>query len=698
MTSRERQFILQVVEGLCEGIATQKEIERLEAITLQDRDALRLYIEAMELHGELYWDAAGAGSTEMPVYKPASPPHEEPVSVRRHSRRLFLFPVIGASLLLLATFTLWPRNNGQPTSVELAQTEHSTIASEPAKAESGGPSAIPEISLPAAAMGSGENLPADHSYPVSAPVRQTKPVRPLPTSDTGIVQLINNELQQMQKEAGVPAGPVASDAEWIRRVYLDVAGRIPTAKETEQFLNDQRSNKRADTLDRLLVNPEFARHQASVWTNLLVGRARVKGIQREALYAWLNRQFRENRPWRDTVEELIAAVGTQENGPANFLLAHLNNQAVPATAIAARILLCQQLQCAQCHQHPDIKNWEQSKFWELNAFFQQTKIKESMAFDPKSNKTIHTRELVNNDTFGPTFYESLKGVLQVAYPSYSGVEVMTQPRSPLRDQLADLLFSGDHPQTARAFVNRTWAQFFGYGFTNPIDNMGPQTPVSHPELLEQLTAAFVASDYDVKRLVRWICLSDAYQLSSQVPEKQLGDTPELGDFALFTRMYVKPLTAEQLYDSLLIANTGNASILFDRQVESNREEWLARFYTSVETEENSETSTFDGTLTQALMMINGDLVLKATDIEKGKVLSQVINHRGWHESERIRQLCLAALSRAPSEDELNKIGDLVKRSIRAKTDRNIPYQVALAESLKDVYWAYLNSSEFAVNH
>ncbi|WP_437192736.1 DUF1553 domain-containing protein [Planctomicrobium sp. SH527] len=698
MTSRERQFILQVVENLCEEIATQKEIERLQAITLQDRDALRLYIEAMELHGELYWDAAGAGSTEMPVYKPSAPPQEEPVSVKRPTRRLFLIPAIGASLLLLATISFWPRNNGQSASVDLAQSEHSVTHSDSSNTDSAGPSIIPEITLPAVPMRNGENSQADNIHAVSIPSRPNKPTRPLPSSDTGIVQLINNELQQMQKEAGVSAGPVASDSEWIRRIYLDVAGRIPTTKETEQFLNSNQDNKRADVLDRLLVNPEFARHQASVWTNLLVGRARVKGIHRETLYAWLNRQFRENRPWRDTVEELIAAVGTQENGPANFLLAHLNNQAVPATAIAARILLCQQLQCAQCHQHPEIKNWEQSKFWELNAFFQQTKIKESMAFDPKKNETIYTRELVNNDTFGPTFYESLKGVLQVAYPSYSGVEVMTEPRSPLRDQLADLLFSGDHPQTARAFVNRTWAQFFGYGFTNPIDNMGPQTPVSHPELLEQLTAAFVASDYDVKRLVRWICLSDAYQLSSQVPEKQLGDTPELGDFALFTRMYVKPLTAEQLYDSLLIANTANSSTLFDRQVESNREEWLSRFYTSVETEENSESSTFDGTLTQALMMINGDLVLKATDIEKSRVLSQVINHRGWHESERIRQLSLAALSRVPSEDELNKIGDLVKRSIRAKAERNIPYQVALAESLKDVYWAYLNSSEFAVNH
>ncbi|SFH55365.1 DUF1553 domain-containing protein [Planctomicrobium piriforme] len=696
MTSGERRDLLQRVDALCEGTATAADLARLEELVLRDAEARRLYVEAIELHGQLYWDAAGAGAAEtLPKPLQASASSKRPVN--RRSRQFAIAAGSLAAILLIVASAVWtfppaPQHDKNVLPNRLANQAHPQAAETVPPVLSSAPAKVPEITLPTVPAMKGEV-----ELPLAVRPQSTLAIAAPPRTDAGLVQLVNAGILRNQTEHGVTPAPQANDAEWVRRVYLDLAGRIPTPAEVESFFQEGRPEKRALLVDSLLASPAFARHQATVWTNLLVGRTRDEAIRRDTMLSWLNRQFAENRPWRETVGELVAAEGTQENGPANFLLAHLNNQAVPATAITSRILLCEQLQCAQCHQHPVVKEWEQSRFWELNAFFQQTKIQETMALNPSTKRMEPVRELVDLDRFGPTYYESLRGVMQVAYPRYAGVEVMTEQPSPLREQLSKLLFAEDRPQPARAFVNRTWAQFFGYGFTSPVDDMGPQTPVSHPELLEQLTAAFVASDYDVKRLVRWICLSDAYQRSSQ-PAATTGDTPELGDPALFSRMYVKPLTAEQLYDSLLVAAGTAPDELLLAASENRRETWLAQFYTSVDTEENSESSTFDGSLPQALMMINGDLVQNATSPGKSRILDDVTSRGGVAEADRIRQLCLAALSRYPSQEELAQVRDVLRRSIRQRTERNVPLQLALAEGLKDVYWAYLNSSEFAVNH
>lgn len=743
MKPSQRQQLLQIVEALCEGLATSDDVARLEQLVLADPDARRLYVEAMALHGELFWDAAGAGSTdsiptaiaatiqssESPGPSAASaargtadhkswknrtqkPLDWSPLDWSQH-RRLLQGAFGTAALLILIAFGL-PRENRSvpedPVGVVAAVIENSVSGN---SMGDGVPRGTPVMATTAPTTRSPATaatvIPEITLPPISQPVNQQEPwveptplarvdVEIVPKTDSEMVRFINTELRRLQDAAQVKPVARAGDAEWVRRVYLDLAGRIPTLQESEVFLKETHPEKRSLLVDSLLASSGFAHHQATVWTNLLVGRSRDMEIRRESLLGWLSRQFRDNRPWQETVEGLLAAEGTVESGPANFLLAHLNNQAVPATAIASRILLCQQVQCVQCHQHPTVKGWEQSDFWELNAFFQQTKIRESVVLDPVSKRKTATRELVNEQEFGPTYYETLRGVMMVAYPRYAGVEVMAPTSTPLRNQLADLLFTGSRPQVARAFVNRTWAQLFGYGFTIPLDDMGPQTPVSHPELLEQLTAAFVASDYDVKRLVRWICLSDAYHLDSQLPKVRNADAPEQGDLPLFSRMYVKPLTAEQLYDSLRIAAGGSGEMLLSSQVLTDRELWLDQFYTAVETEENGEESTFDGTLPQALAMINGSLVENAVDLEKNPMLRDVLKTRGLSESDRIRQLSLAALSRYPSPAELTEIREMFRWTVKQRMDRNIPVQVAMAEGLKDVYWAYLNSSEFALNH
>ena len=174
-------------------------------------------------------------------------------------------------------------------------------------------------------------------------------------------------------------------------------------------------------------------------------------------------------------------------------------------------------------------------------------------------------------------------------------------------------------------VNRTWAHFMGCGFTTPVDDMGPHKPPSHPELLERLSQEFVKSGYDVRRLIRWICDSEAYNLTSRAGKKNAVDDPTRGHVPLFSRMYPKPLEAEQLYDSLLMAtNAGNAGETNWAEAQKQRDAWLQQFIIAFGTDEVDEANTFNGTIPQALLMMNGPLVEKAVSAEKGSFLCSVL--------------------------------------------------------------------------
>ena len=716
MTNQERNTLLAAIDALCEGELSAAQLAFLEQMVLSDSAARRLYVEAIALHGSLHWDAAGAGAMEAAVS-----PRPQAVPARSPRLRRFVPAIaIPAGIALLLTVIMTgllpkppvanslssapaaaPRPDSQPAPWTSQIVNTTEAQSRIAPADRAHP--IPEISLPAIPRAAPHEADAENSVATQAVPGATAGTIPAVTpigEDQKLAAEIDRLLQVQQQDSGVPAARTATDAEWIRRVYLDLAGRIPTVDEAEAYFHDSRADKVLQLVDTLLNSPEFARQEATVWTNLLIGHSRTDNIDRTALFHWLSDQFADNRPWRETAMNLVAAKGTPAEGPTNFLLAHLNNQAVPATAITARIFLCEQLQCAQCHQHPVVKSWDQSRFWELNAFFQQTKIIASPeAGSGRNGSSPRMRqELVDASVLRPTYYESLRGVMQVAYPRYAGVEVQTSPKQSLRTQLAELMFAEDRPQAARAFVNRTWAQFFQYGFTFPLDDMGPHTPVSHPQLLEQLTADFVASEYDVRKLVRVICLTQAYRRSSQPAVPALVDDPAKGDLPLFAHMYIRPMTAEQLHDSLWIAAGISPRQLLTAQHEMRREDWLKQFYRAVDTEENSEATTFGETLPQALMMMNGDLVRTATTTPDNRLLEEVINRHGDAEADRIRRLSLAALSRYPTPEELNTVRDALRRSIRHRTERNMPTQLALAEGLKDLYWAYLNSSEFAISH
>jgi hypothetical protein len=690
-----------LLEALCESRLTPAEAARLESLALADREALRYYVRYVELHGLLHWDVAGGAAAfetaPAPLVAAASSPRIAP-------RRTARWIALAVSTLSLAVVAGW---------FALGRPALFGPAGGPQELAQQGPGDHPS---PALRDDAGRNVPASGNSVVHLSPRNTTPTpgeapplpprepsplvadaRPNRSSET-MVAVVNRELQRHWAEHGVEPSPPAEDAEWVRRVYLDLAGRIPTADETATYLSSKQPDRRAALVDDLLAGPEFSRHYSVVWTNLLIGHTSPREVNRPALEKFLREQFHRNRPWSETVTRLISAEGYEDDdGATNFLLAHVNNEAVPATAVTSRVLLCEQIQCTQCHNHPT-GEWKQDRFWELNSFFQQTDVRRHARTDPQTGRRLPDRlELVNLEVGGPTFYEDRQSKMEVAYPQFDGQTVDPSAGTDRRAELARLLCAGEQPQMARALVNRMWAKFFGYGFTNPVDDMGPHNAAQMPELLDRLSEEFVRAGYDVQQLVRWIVLSDAYQLASAVGPGNAADEPDLGNPPLFSRMYVRPMSAEQLFDSLLTATQADqAGARYWDEVEQRRRTWLEQFYTALDNDENSEEDSFEGSLSQALVMMNGDLIRQATDPKPGTVLQQVLAEPGSDE-EKIRLLSLAALSREPAPAELSSLRTLVRRQVQSR-GRDVPVQVAVQETFRDLMWAYLNSSEFRSIH
>ncbi|MEX0713699.1 MAG: DUF1549 domain-containing protein, partial [Pirellulales bacterium] len=473
-------------------------------------------------------------------------------------------------------------------------------------------------------------------------------------SDEELLATINQMLRRAWQEAGMGPSPPATDSEWCRRVYLDIVGRIPSIEELDAFLRDRPRDKRARLVDRLLGEEyieQYARNWTTIWTNTLVGRSggQTPGslVNREGLQQFLRRAMLHNKPYDQIVEELLSAEGANTpgeegfNGAVNFLLDNLDENGVTAAAKTGQIFLGVQIQCTQCHNHP-FNEWQQDQFWGLNAFFRQARGVSLM--DGAAPRSARLEDVdfageLGDPQEAEIFYELRNGQLRAAYPTFiDGVPINPSglvDQVNRRDELARLVVQS--PYLGQALVNRIWSHFFGYGFTKPVDDMGPHNSPSHPELLERLGAHFVAGGHDLKRLLRVIALTDAYSLSSRFGPKygNQSDDPSQGTPAWFSHFYLRQLTAEQLYDSLLaITDAHRTQGSFEEQ-QRLKEQWLEQFTIAFGTDDNEEATTFNGTITQALMMMNGDLTRRATTAEPGTFLHQLATTRRSGHVERL---------------------------------------------------------------
>jgi len=536
-----------------------------------------------------------------------------------------------------------------------------------------------------------------------------------PSETSGIpqVDLIDKHIRQGWVDFELSPSGKATDEEWCRRVFLDIVGRIPSVQELDAFVKDRSPDKKRKLVDALLGDnyvEEYARNWTTIWTNTLIGRSGGTGddnmTNRPGMQQYLRRALARNKPYDQMVHELITATGTNVpgsnnfNGAVNFLTSKFEEDGVQATAKTAQIFLGMRVQCTQCHNHP-FNEYKQNQFWELNAFFRQTRPLRSYG----GGQDVRVVELVDESWAGEggdaqeaeLYYELRNGLVKVAYPVFvDGTSLVDLHGEEVgnsgyledvnrRQELSKLILKSRLMD--QAIVNRMWGHFLGYGFTKPIDDMGPHNPPTHPELLDELGKQFREHSFDTKQLIRWIALSDAYGLSSKMTSKNYKDDPTLGERPMFSHFYLRQMEAEQLYESLLVATRADKTRGSYEEQEESKRKWLDQFVDAFGTDEGDESTTFNGSIPQALMLMNGDLIKKATDCSPGSFLHAVASNGKLSNASKIRYLFKASLSREPNSREIQ-----VANRLLAGRGGNVP------EAMKDIFWVLLNTNEFILIH
>jgi hypothetical protein len=499
----------------------------------------------------------------------------------------------------------------------------------------------------------------------AAPVRRADP--------TGLADRIDRRLEARFQADAIRPAPLADDAEFLRRAYLDLHGRTPRPADVHAFLADQSADKRSKLIDRLLEEPRFARHFANVHRAEWLPEAAsnpLAALLGPGFENWLAGRFRVGVRYNQLVRELLTVPiasgkdgepmlrAPQRPNPLAFFAA---KEALPENLAAAvsRSFLGIRLECAQCHDHPFAK-WTQGQFWSQAAFFAGLQKRGDGLFAPLTEVGAR-RELTPPGKRRPRQAEFLTG----DRPKWS-------PVRPARAVLADWITAPDNPFFARATVNKVWAHFFGTGLVEPVDDFRDDNSASDPALLDELARAFVDSGFDLSLLIRGLCRSKAYQRSSAHTHPSQDRTRLPG------RMTVKALTGEQFFDSLAEA-TGYRD---EQDKGAARRQFLTRFRLDGPAGE-PETS-----VQQALTMLNGRFVAWATDPERCPTLVAVTQTPWMNTQQRIEALYLATLSRKPTAEERDRLQRHVQK---AKPGGE-------AQRLADVFWVLLNSAEFRLNH
>lgn len=491
-----------------------------------------------------------------------------------------------------------------------------------------------------------------------------------------LVKLIDADIDEGLKKEKASLSPQTDDAEFLRRVYLDFTGRIPTIDQARAFLDSKSPKKRAELIDELLESPNFSNQLATEWSRLIT--AEEPGL-RDGLEKWLAKEFQSKRPWNEIVREMLLAVG---KGPETaFIMSNVENkmpQPEKLTGSAARLFLGVQLQCAECHNHP-FTSLKQTDFWGLAAFFAKTKVAtkatpmgvaEISVPTPKGKEKIAGAAIVI-----PTSAGRAAGKI-VGAKFLMGDSPALDADSAFRPALADWMTAAKNPYLAPAFVNRVWAHLFGVGLVNPIDDLNEDNPPSHPEILDALADEFRASNFDVRRLFRIIASTNAYQRGSRKPTT--GEDREIP----YARMRLKVMSAESLYDSLVLA-TGMPAIKIQLSgpaagggratapVKDPREKFV-RFFS---TRDNDSYSTdFTHGIPQALSLMNDPV------FNQGSPLLE--KFRKESETTLLENLYLATLARRPSPEEIALVRDFLAK------------QPDPARGYIHVQWSLLNSPEF----
>lgn len=503
----------------------------------------------------------------------------------------------------------------------------------------------------------------------------------LPESRNLIDEAVFNKL----KVLGIPPSPVSSDATFMRRVYIDITGTTPTEEEVKTFLADKDPAKRDKLIDKLIDSPAYADYFANKW-NMVLRNKKLQPVDiagTNAFYQWIWDSLYENKPYNEFVGEILSASGEFRQNPAVVWYREVNTveEQVEDTA---QLFLGLRIQCARCHHHP-FEKWSQDDYYGLAAFFSRVGTK-----DPTAG-SIGERGFRDKRIFHKEGMATAKNIRSGENLKPTALGMQPLELSPERDPrvaLVQWLSRTDNPFFAKAVVNRYWKHFFGRGIVEPEDDMRATNPPANPELLEGLSKHFVESGFDLKELVRAICRSNAYQLSSLPNEYNLKDKQN------FSRYYPKRLTAEVLYD--VFHQVTNSSQRFsglpaDTKAIQITDATSAPYFLKVFGQPQADTAcecerSQSANLAQSLHLLNSKEVQdKITGASSRAALLAKDTKRS--NEEKVQELYRWVYSRAPQEQEMKFALSYIERH---KEKPQIAYE--------DIIWALINTKEFLFNH
>lgn len=505
-----------------------------------------------------------------------------------------------------------------------------------------------------------------------------------PADDETTLARVDAELARGWAAANVEPSPLADDAEFLRRASLDLIGRVPTHAEVSRFLADTRADKRARAVDELLESDDFAQHWASLWADRLIpDTRRAQRYAADALETYLSAALAENRNWDRVVGELLGGEGRLDQSPqlaylgARALRGNNKREAIAElSSTTARVFLGSRIECAQCHDHPYEPTFTRDDFWAQAAFFGRTAVTLDRSED-KNNPIIEIGERARGELRVPLDDEGSRK--QPIAPRYMGAQVSMIDSDQRRVDLARAIVTDS--RLAEATVGWVWTQLLGRGIVEPWDDL--LGAAERPPLLVLLAAEFRSSGHDLRQLLRTIVLSQAYQRSSSGPGETEAEI-EAAE-AVFARAQVRPLSAEQLFASVMTV-TGLERVDhrgFRRAVRQRQEAALREYEFVFADDEMADADGFSASVPQALLLLNGALTNQGVVARSGGSLDQILSTTN-DTDERLEDLWITVYGRKPGADELELGRDAVARGGVA--------------AWEDLMFAMLYSSEFGSNH
>lgn len=525
---------------------------------------------------------------------------------------------------------------------------------------------------------------------------------------------------RLKSQKDLVVAPRADDAEFLRRVTLDLIGTIPTEEEATTFLKDPSPEKRAAAVDRLLSTTRHADWFAMWYSNLLVGnQIRDRDLNRGTFNDWMRDQFARNRPYDELVYDLVTASGNSDTNGAVGYMSSFGTSAADAAGKSSRHFLGVQIQCAQCHDHPYDKRIKKEDFGDYAAFFFTTTHRRNqspgnmeVSFDiasypiedlkagPNGRRGTGMMPMMGRGqplrlegNVKPVKGQPRPGMEEGEAKFLLGKVVKDVPGLDRRTLLAKWMTSKSNEWFAQAFANRMWARLTGHGIVHPVDDFSTSNKPSNPELLKFLADEFARADFDINHLIRVIVNSETYQRTSRMPRDL-----ERPDPSLYAVASVKPLTVEQSFDALFRAAGAEREV--ERRVDEGMKAMGAGkkgrlvdprmlvyqlFRRAFDDDEQGESEEFTGTIPRGLLMMNGPQINQMLSAHPMSPLRKILDGER-SDRERVRRIYMTVLSRDPSPGELSSAIQHIH------TSRNE------VEGYEDLMWALCNTTEFMSNH